>query len=157
MCLRHNSDNCAVKKYHSWNAKPHQRHYYKVKCLGAKCLAMTLDYQWQYAFHGGARYRKIELLSDEASCYTVVVFIPCSLQWHSHCLKLQTYYCKSVDKILLDMPDREVNIIVTTDGYSTFLSVPVWIPVACRFFFCVLWVLRVEEGPRDLEFLHHGS
>ena len=31
------------------------------------------------------------------------------------------------------MPDNEVNIIVVTDGYCSFLSVPVGISVSCTF------------------------
>jgi len=66
--------------------------------------------------------RKNEPQNDEASCYTVVVFIPCSLQLHSHCLQSQTYYCTYVNGRLLDMPDNEVITIVGFYGYSSFLS-----------------------------------
>ena len=85
-----------------------------------------MDNTKRVAEEGGVgRYRTTASLSVEASCSTVAVFIPFSLQLHSSCLKLQTYYCTSVSTSLLDMPDHEVNIIAATDGYSCILSVPV--------------------------------
>jgi hypothetical protein len=55
--------------------KLHQRHYYKAKCVSVGWMVMTVDCEWAVCNGGGggARYRRTALLSDEASCYTVVV------------------------------------------------------------------------------------
>ena len=46
-----------------------------------------------------------------------------------HCLKLPTYLC-TVSTELIDIPDHQVIIIAVTDGYTSLLSVPVWISLS---------------------------
>jgi hypothetical protein len=62
--------------------KPHQRHYYKAKCVSFRWVAMTVDCGCAVGNGrgGGPRYRTTALLSDQASCYTAVVVTLCSLQ-----------------------------------------------------------------------------
>jgi hypothetical protein len=110
------------------------------------------EWRWQWTVNGqhvkgGARYRTAVPLSAKTSFYTVVVSVTCSFHEHWNCFKLQTYYSTAVNTKLLDMPDHEVNIIDATDGYSSFLSVSVWISVACRFFVpWEWWGVRKDQG-----------
>ena len=46
---------------------------------------------------------------------------------------LLTYYFTSINTKLVDILDQKVIIIVATDDYTSFLSVSVWISLACIF------------------------
>jgi hypothetical protein len=56
-----------------------------------------------------------------------------NLEMYKLCLKLPTCYFTSVSTILIDMPDHQVTITAVTDGYTSFVSVPVSISLPYRF------------------------
>ena len=55
---------------------------------------------------------------------------------NQHCLKLPTFCCTSVSTMSIDIPDHQVIIIAVTDGYTSFLSVPVSISLPYQFVVC---------------------
>ena len=62
-----------------------------------------------------------------------------------HCLTLLTCYCSAVSTMLIDTPDRQVIIIDVTNGYTSFLSEPVSIPLLYMFVVCWGW-RAMREG-----------
>jgi hypothetical protein len=50
-----------------------------------------------------------------------------------HCLKLLTCCCTSVSTLSIDIPAHQVIIITVTDGYTSFLFVPISISLPCPF------------------------
>ena len=118
---------------HLPNLVTHQRLDYKAKCVGAKWVAMTKNCEWAIRNGGGlvteqlrlSVMRQVDTLSQLSHCAA------CSN--NQHYLKLQTYFCTSVNTILIEMPDHKVIIIAVTDGYTSFLSVPVWISLTYPF------------------------
>jgi phosphoribosylformimino-5-aminoimidazole carboxamide ribonucleotide (ProFAR) isomerase len=65
---------------HLAKIETHQRLYYKAKCVGANLVMMTMECESAIAMGGGVRHRTTANLSEQASCYTVVVVTTCSLQ-----------------------------------------------------------------------------
>jgi hypothetical protein len=69
-CVMRNIDTLLLRKLGCQNApftkyfETHQLLYYKAKCVGAKFVSMTMDFEWRWV----VRYSTTARLCDEASC-----------------------------------------------------------------------------------------
>ena len=113
--------------------------------VGAKWVAMTVDCEWAVRNGGGGLVTEQLRLTVMMQVVTLLQLSYCAAcSNNQHCLTLQTYFCTSVNTILLKCL---TTIIAVTDGYTCFLSEPVW--MSLQYPFVVRWGwrgLREDRG-----------
>ena len=138
------SENWDVKMEHLPNLVTHQQLYYKAKCWALSELRWPWTVSGQYEMVGRLVTEQLRL-SVMRQVVTLLQLSYCAAcSNNQHCLTLQTYFCTSVNTILLKCL---TTIIAVTDGYTCFLSEPVW--MSLQYPFVVRWGwrgLREDRG-----------
>jgi hypothetical protein len=62
--------------------EPHQRHYYKVKCLGANWVAITMDCELQYAILCGVLVSTEQLRLSMTRLVFTLLYVYCKKKLH---------------------------------------------------------------------------
>ena len=119
MSAHKSSENWDVKMEHLQNVVTHQLLYYKAKWWALSELRWPRTVSGQYEMRGGLVTEQLRL-SVMRQVVTLLQLSHCtSCSNNQHCLTLQTYFCTSVNTILLKCLTI---IIAVTDGYTCFLS-----------------------------------